>query len=255
MKLPKITLPKIVLPKIKATWLIIGGLALALLIQRGCYNREINKKDIAISSLTLENQSLDSIKNKLGETVTTQEVIITNDQKSVKQLTDSLFKLNRKYEKKVKEVLFYASQKTTSKIDSVKVPYSDTIAEKHFSDSLSKACAEVINYYRDSSITVPRTVKLDTAGFRFSAVVSKGSFSLNTASFTDTQYIRVVEKKRNLGQFLTFKKRPIEIQVLHTSPFLTVRGQNSILYQPKKKANILLKAGEAAALIYLGTRL
>lgn len=219
--------------KITLERIAIGILIILLAVSQinSCKQRETNKE--IITAKDLANQKLDSIKNELGQTVTLQKAIITSNAEDIRRISDEKFALQKKYDKKVKEVEFYMSQNTVTRVDSVEVPYEDTVKIRQFKDS-----ADFYKYAADSMITVPRTIKIDSAGFSFSGTVKKSSFSINNISFVDSQYVRVVQLKRNLWQSITFKKRQYQVQVLHTSPYIKVTGQNSIIFKPKSKINI-----------------
>lgn len=235
----------------------ILALVLAFSLFKSCQkNNKIDQLKDANLSLQLENQELDSIKNILGQTVTLQEVIVVRSQEELRKLSDEKFQLQNKLNRKIQEVLYYQSQTTETAIKEILIPYEDTTKLRRFKDS-----ADFYKYALDSMITVPRTVKIDSTsieyknGFRFSGIVLKQGFKLNTAAFLDSQYIRVVEKKRNFWQFISFKRRPVEVQVLHTSPYLNVTGQNSVIYQPRSGGRFIEKALLIGAGVFLGSKL
>jgi hypothetical protein len=244
------------IPKIRIEWLIIAGLAVLLLLQKCSNDVSTDKYNNTLDSLTLANQRLDSIKNDLGQKVYTQEVIITSNQEAINNLAKEKFNLEKKHEKKIKETVFYYEAKLRAKADSVFIPYEDTSQLKKFKDS-----TEMYRFMVDSMIQVPKRVTLDSTsqfykdGLRFDATIQKKGLNINTVQFIDTQYIRVSKLKKNLWQTVTFKPRKYRIDVLHTSPLITIQGQNSVIYQPAKKANLLPKVLIGGGLIYLGTRL
>lgn len=212
-------------------------------------------------SLKLEKQTFDSVKNKLNQTVIIQEAAIVKTQGELRKLSDEKFQLTNKLDKKTKEVLYYQKQVGKTTIVEVEVPYVDSAVLEQFSDSIKQKCAEVINYYEANTVTVPRSVALDTLGveykngLRFEGTVRKNDFKIDSMSIIDTQYTRLVQKKRNFLQFITFQPRPIEVQILHTSPYLKVNSLNTVYYKPRKAAKILGKAILIGTGVFLGTKL
>jgi|GEM_PF-4173952 len=240
---------------------VIAGLFLCLFLNKCNYESQVARQNVALDSLTLANQKLDSIKNELKQTVYTQTSIITDNQAEIKDLTDQKFNLTKKYEKKIKDVTFYYEAQLSAHIDNTFIPYKDTATIDSVRKELSKYkdTASLYNYVLNNMIKVPKAVTLDSVedkyqeGIRLSGVITKTGFHLGTISIADTQYIRVVKLKR--GFFHPFSKPKFQVQVLHSSQFINVMGQNSVIYSPVKKPNILLKALEFGGLIFLGSRL
>lgn len=237
--------------------LITGGvivLILALFLALFSIDRAHTKRyDALMEQITterLENQKLIKIVNDRGDTINTQKVIITQSQEALKSLTDSIFSLTRRQEKEVKRIIAYFTERSTTRIDSVDVPYVDTIAMKRFSDSLTKNCQEVITYMRDSTITVPRTGKDSTSTYSISLTATKEKFKVNSLSIPDSSYYRIDEMKGGL-----FKRNSYQIKSFHTSPHVEVTGQNSVIFKPKPKKNILLKSLLVGLGVFIGTKL
>jgi hypothetical protein len=210
----------------------------------------------SIDSLTLANQKLDSIKNKKDQTIYTQTVIATNMQAQIKQLAQEKFDLQNKYERKVKDITFFYQAKLRAKLpDSTIVVYKDT------THNIPSDCDSLKRFVVDSMIVVPQhvnLVRLDSNGhkaFSLDADIRKNDLIINNLEFIDSQYIRVDKMKRGFWKFITFKPNSYQVKVLHTSPYMQVLGQNSIIYVPPKKANLFIKAVVAGGLIYLGTLL
>ena len=192
---------------------------------------------LSMSKQQLENQKIDSIKNKYGETILTQEAIITNNKDDIANLSDSIFRLKDKHNRRIKELIAFYSTTSNTGIRDVAVPYLDKKAMKRFTDSVEQRCAEVIKFYRDSAIQVPKTVKDSSAYFVFQGTVEKDSFRINNIQFPDSQYIRVAKVKKGL-----FKKPVYEIQMFHTNPYVKTTGLNSVIYKPPKQNKLPLYA-------------
>lgn len=232
-----------------------------LLILNKCHNDAYRGESAKVDSLTLENQKLTTVHNKDGQTIAMQQAIVTSNQAAIKDLTDSIFKLKKTQQKQIKKVIAYYTARTNTHVDTVKIPI-DSQAVKKFSDSLEKACADVIKFYRDSSIQVPATIT-DTSSpyFKFSATLLKDSIVLNHISFPDSQYIRFTELKGGIfrrdayGKFHIFLRRSIRVESFHTNPYVTELGQNSVIYVPKTRLRWLEDVIIAGAGIYVGSRL
>lgn len=234
----------------KIALVIILLLVLSLFVMDCSHRRATSKLQEQITTTQLENQTLKQIVNKNGDTITTQKMIITSSQKALESLTDSIFNLKKKQEREVKRIIAYFTEKSKVKIDSVDVPYVDTIAMKKFSDSVTKNCQEVLSYMRDSTITVPRTGSDSTSTYSISLTATKEKFTVNSLSIPDSSYYRIDELKGGL-----FKKRSFEIKSFHTSPHIQVQSQNSVIYKAPPKPRWLEKAIIVAAGIFIGTKL
>jgi hypothetical protein len=235
--------------------LIVVGVGLFIDGCRTSQKLEKTKNELTLANLKFK--EVDSIKNVLGQKVYTQEVTITENQEVIKQLADEKFQLQNKYERKIKETIFFYEAKLNLKADTVLIPYpvDNTDVSAYTSlDSLKR-------YVRDSTIRVPKHVELsDSAseykkGLRFDADITKQGFKINTVGFVDTQYIRIDKKKRNFWKFITFKPKTYEVKVLHTSPYLNVEGQKSLLYIDKPKGRLLKTIIPIGVGILIGTKL
>lgn len=237
---------------IKITYAIIGLLVAFIVFQKCNYDKFNKYYHNKIDSLTLANQTLDSIKNKKNQTIYTQDVIATNMREQIKQLAQEKFDLQNKYERKVKDVEFYYQAKLRQKLpDSTIIKYKDTTL------LVPVDCDDLKVFVRDSMIKVPKHVELDSTykDVALDADILKDGLRINSLVFTDSQYIRVDKMKRTFGQFITFKPHKYQIKVLHTSPYMQVQGQNSIIYVPPKKAKIGAKILEIGALLFIGSLL
>lgn len=230
----------------------------AFLYVDGC-NKQQNLKDDLLAE-QVKNQKLDSVKNKLNQTVYRQQVIITDNQKALKAQSDEAFNLKKSYEKKIKEIQFFYKNKTKTELKEVLVPYVDTAERKRFSDSVEQKCKEVINYLVDSTVTVGSKAAADSQFYKINLTVEKTGIKVDSISFSDSQYLRIVTikggflKKDFSGKRRLFLKKYSEVQVLHTNPYIKITGQNSIIYKKEKK-RILEKIFMLAVGVYVGTKL
>ena len=227
---------------------IIVGLVVLLSQVDSCRGRDFMSQQAKIDSLTLANQQMVQVKNSLDQIVTKQAVIITQDQESLKDLTDSIFALNKKDQKRIKQIDALIQINSQTHVSTVNVPY-------------------VIAYYRNSTVELTDTsngelskhVVIDSnqnKHFQFDGSVLKDKFRINSVNFPDKQSISIVETKGGLlkrgidGKVKLFRKKTMEIQVLHTNPYIKVTGVSSIVYKPPVKGRwvervILFGAGIA----------
>ncbi len=201
-----------------------------------------------INSLQLENQALRTLINTKNQTIYEQDVIITDNQQAIHQLTDSIFSLSRKHEKEIKRVIAYYKGTTITKLDSVLIPYLDSASLSH-KDSLIEGCRKVMQYMADSFIFVPRRVEKVTPSYRFAGTVLKEGFRIDSLSIPDTLQLRFVEK----GGFL--RKRTTSVQFFHSNPLITTTQANSVIYHPQKRGRWVERAIAVGLGIFIGSKL
>lgn len=230
---------------------IIIGLIILLLQVDSCRNRDFKAQQNKIDSLTLANQKLVQDTNRLGQIIDKQMVITTADQENLKTLTASLFNLMSADEKRIKQIDALIQIASKTGVRERVIPYVDLDRQKKFSDSIEKNCADVIAFYRKNAVELTDTtksgeiakhVKIDSTQdkyFQFDADVLKNRFKINSLSFPDSQRIAVIETKGGLfkrgvdGKVKLWRRKSLEIQVVHTNPYIKVSGMSSVVYKPK----------------------
>jgi len=232
------------------------GVLCILLMLRSCSENEKYNKLVLSSA-----EEIDSIKNVYNQTVVLKDVEITNSKEALKKATDSLFNLKSSQDKKIKDVIAFYKSKVKIRIDSVDVPYEDTLAKKKWEDSVQLACSKVIEYYEANTISVPRTARDSTQYYKADLTANLSGISINNLELTDNQSIRWVVYKGGLlkkdisGKRHFWLKKKIGVQVIHTNPNITVLGVQSAIYQAPKKHNLLGKAILIGIGVYLGSKL
>lgn len=238
---------------------IIIGLVILLSQIDSCRGRDFVSQQAKLDSLTLANQQLVQVKNSLNQTISKQAVIITQDQSSLKDLTDSLFSLNKRDQKRVKKIDALIQIASKTHVDTLEVAYVDTIERKRFSDSLERICADVIDYYRNTTVELTDSTNgelskhvvidsIENKHFQFDGSVLKNKFRINSVNFPDSQRIAIIETKGGFfkrdinGKVKIFRKKSMEIQVLHTNPYIKVSGMSSIVYKPPVKGRWVERA-------------
>ena len=223
------------------TSLIIIGLVIALFQVDSYRNKEFSSQKAKLDSLTLVNQQLVQTTNQQGQVISKQAVIITDNQSTLASLTSQVFDLKDKEQKRIKQVNALISIASHTKVDSIRVPYVDTLKLKKFSDSLERICRAVIDYYENSTTPVPRHALIDSPYFKFDGTITRSGLTVNSINLPDTQRIAVVETKggffkRDINGKIKFHlPSKTEIQVLHTNPNIKVDGISSIVYKPPTK--------------------
>lgn len=227
------------------TALIIIGLVIALFQVDSCRNKQFSSQKAELDSLTLVNQQLVQTTNQQGQIISKQTVVITDNQSSLASLTSQVFDLKEREQKRIKQVNALLSITSHTKIDSIKVPYVDTVKLKKFSDSLERICRVVIDYYENSTTPVPRHALIDSPYFKFDGTITRSGLTVNSINLPDTQRIAVVETKggffrRDINGKVRFHiPSKTEIQVLHTNPNIKIDGISSIIYKPPIKSRWL----------------
>lgn len=227
-------------------WAIIIGLLIFLGTLDTCRNRDFQAQENRLDSVTLANQQLTQEKNRLGQIVSTQPVIITADQEELKKITAKNFQLMSQLEKRIKQVNTLIQEKSITGVEDMYIPYED----KQPFDSSDNPCPPHM-------IATPKDIKLDTdSNFRFSGTILKDGFKINSIQFPDSQRIAVIETKGGFfkrdinGKRKFFRRKSLEIQVVHTNPYVKTIGLSSVIYQPKVKGRWLERffiAGAASA--------
>lgn len=228
------------------TLLLAAAVILLLFISPNfCSPRTTSK----IDSLVLANQRLDSLVNLQGQIIYEQETLLTDSKQVMRELTDSIFRLRKKHDKKIKDVIAYYKGSSLTKIDSILIPYADS-ADLKRKDSLIQGCRKIMQVLVDSFIFVPRHVEKKTDYYRFAGTVLKEGFRIDSLSIPDTLQLRFVEKKGGL-----FRPPTTHVQFFHSNPLITTTQANSLLYKPPKKKRLLEKALLVGAGILIGSKL
>lgn len=241
--------------------IILAGLLIFISMLYTCNKMKMSDKDDQITQLQLDKQKSDSTVNDYGQIIYTQDVIISDKQSALEELTDTIFNLKKSEQKKIANVIAYYKGVTKTVIKNVNVPYVDTVATKKWEDSVAKQCSEVINYYEKNAIEVPKQASDSTADYKIDLTVKKDRVTIDNLEIPDRQDIRFVTLKGGLfkkdleGKRHFWLKKQIQVQVLHTNKLIHVIGQNSAIYVPTKKGRWLEKAILIGAGIFIGTQI
>lgn len=195
----------------------------------------------------------------MGQVITVQETIVTNNKEEIGRLTDDIFNLKKKNEKQIKDIVAYYKGIINTALKNIDVPYIDT--NNTFPELKDSACTIVLEYYKANTVSVPRSVRDSTKDYKAYMTVTKNGVTINDLEIPDSQYVRFVNlkggllKKDQQGKRHLFTKQSVQVQVLHTSPFIKVTGGNSVIYQAKKKGRWLEKGLLIGLGVFLGSKL
>lgn len=167
---------------------------------------------IDTTNITLLNQKIDTFRNRIGELVYQQEVLETTSKETIKSLTDSLhLKLNNPS--------FVIHTSTSTKIDSIFIPFNDTILDS------------IPNYIIcDSCISVPKSFTLNNKWFNITGSVVKKGINIHNILIPDEEYLVISDKKYG---FLNLKHKKV-VTILHKNPNIVVNKQQSLEYKETK---------------------
>lgn len=238
--------------KITTERIIIALLLIVVFFLSKCSSSLKREKENIIAQSELDKQTLQTLLNKKGDTIYSQKSIITSSQSVISNLTDSIFDLKKK-DRKNRDVIAYYRGRTTTRIDTLEISWVDTLRMKRFEDSVERVCKDVIAYYRDSAIETPHTDSFVTKDIDINFTLKKTdkvpSLLINRLLIVDTLDLQFVEHKRFL------RKSKIEVQFVHSNPYIRVDGSNSVFYKPQKKPKLLQKALLIGVGIFIGTKL
>lgn len=233
--------------------LIIVGLVIALFMVGNCRNSEFLSQKAKLDSTTLALQNMVIEKNKLGDEVVRQNVIITDNQEDIKELALDNMNLKKSLANSVKKVKAYAKIQTNTSVVNVDVPYEEEETDFYLPPIQYDSCDSNV-------IRVPKVAVLDTTDLYFKGTVTKDKFRIDSLSLPDTQNIVFATtggwfKKDINGKRRIYKKPKLEVIVTHTNDYIKTTGLSSSFYDPPPKPRwlerILIAAGAVAATILL----
>jgi hypothetical protein len=216
-------------------------------------------KDGDYRELTLKYEEATKMNDSLGRTIVVKDAEIVTNQQSMQDLRAKLFETTEKYNKKVKEVKALIASKTIVIIDTVEVPYVDTVKMKQWGDSISRICKDVINYYEDSSVLVGTKARDSTAHYKIDASVQKSGIKVNEIKFIDSQYVSITEfkggffKRNTKGKLRFYEPRRTKIEIKHTNPYFENKNIDAFFYEKKRNFDMssFIKGGAIGALVTL----
>lgn len=197
--------------KFKVHIIYIGVILILLTL----WNFHVKYKNNQITNIVTENSykdvKLDSLKNKNGELVYQQEILYTNSQKTIKELTDSLHL-------KFNNIQFINHTETVTIIDSVLVPY---LVESSPQEK------------KDSCVKVGKPFKLDSTWYSISGTVQLKGVVIDSLFLNDEEYLVISTKKSG---FLKQKRTNI-VTIQHKNPHVHVTKSQTLQYKDKPLLN------------------
>jgi hypothetical protein len=229
------------------TYIIIVGLIIGLLTLDQCRRGEFRSQQSKLDSTTLALQTMVIEKNKLGDEVVRQNVIITDNQENIKNLALDNMNLKKSLANSIKKVKAYSKVQTNTSVVDIDIPYEEDIIP------IQDSCDSNV-------IRVPKVAILDTTDLYFRGTVTKDKFKIDSLSLPNIQNIAFVEtggwfRKDINGKLKIYKKPKLEIIITNTNNYVKTTGLSSAFYQPPPKARwlerVLIAAGAVAATILL----
>lgn len=210
-------------------YVIIAVLAVGLFWSMKTCNENKRYKDNALNDSAYV-QKLDSFRNENGRLVFEQQIQKDVNDKMIHKISDSVFAFNDRTAAKIREIsaLLHASE--LSKIDTQFLPYHDVVKVDVPKYIVDPALQDSLRQFLASVIHVPQHFSIDTSKyFKIDGTIKKEGIALNNISFTDDVYYRFTKKKTG---FLGLGSKTV-IQAVHTSPYSTTTGMQSIIVPQK----------------------
>ncbi len=178
-------------------------------------NRRLKNKvaETAVDVL-LSDKKIDSFKNSIGDIVYQKELAVTESNNKIKTLSDELFLLKRANDRLIKKVNSYTKVEQQIVIDSVYIPYSDTI---------------YITKNDEEYIKVPKYFHKYDKDYLIAGTLNKTGLIVDSLRLNNTLAFRQVEIRKNI-----FSKTETVVQVINTNPYIHTTGVQSITIKNKK---------------------
>lgn len=224
------------LVKIQFFAIVLLGLLLFFSTRQCNQNDRIAENWKAVAEF--KSQQIDSLKNAFNLWVVEQKVAQTNDAAEIKKLSEQLFELDRKQERRIKKVETLVSVRQVARV-------TDTLIE-YERDTVYRAAGTTIS--PDSVVIPPRDFKASNEFYSISGTVQLKGVRINDLTLPNTVSFRIADKK--VGLFRTDKV----VQVINSNPHFTTTGTSSIVLKDRVNAwNRWIKPVGAAVLASLLT--
>lgn len=203
---------------------IIVCLGISILLSIKTCERNKNKIEDLQALDRYNKAEITQFKNKLDQVVTQDSVSFVNSDAIIKSLSDEVFDLKKRDEKRIVQVnaLIRLAQKAGLK-DTLFIPYTDTVLVHD--SSLVR---------RDSVVIPPKDFRDSTKNYVVDGTVLLKGVRVNKITFPDTSSFRIAEQ-RPKGIFNRLTKPNITVvQSIHTNSLFETTGQQSIVVKHKQ---------------------
>lgn len=215
--------------QIKPTYLIIAILSIALFFSvKSCTDNKLHAEDLQ-AKIDYKDNSIKQFENKLGKIISEQEVAKTTNEKTIKELSEQVFQLKKQDEKRIKEVQALVRLIQNVKINTIEIPYTDTVQVYPPGTLVSV----------DSVVIPPKNFEVLNDAYAISGTVLLKGVKINSISLPDTASFRIVQQRPKGILNRIFQPNKTVIQSVHTNPYFTTNGIQSIVL--KEKPNIFNK--------------
>lgn len=183
-------------------------------------NRTNNQRktinDLKADTTRLSTQ-IDTFRNKTGLLIAEQQVAEYENKQRLKELSNTIFDLEKKNQRLVKQVNYYGQVGQITKIDSVFIPYVDTVL--------------IDTGIATNMISVPKKFSTKDKYYTIEGIVKKEGVSVDNIEIINTVSFREIEKKQGL-----FKAPITTLQVINSNEFVTTTGITSVNVKHKPSA-------------------
>lgn len=217
------------MPKVTAKhwpWSVTLFLTMLFWLHTCNLNKRIDKAEEQVVQLNLENQKDKEIINKRNMTIRTQEAVITRNQASLSNLTDTIFNLRNKDARNLETIAYYKGV-TKTVIKNVPIPYLDTVRMKRLTDSMMATKEGLMEYIENFTVEVPKKAGYETKHMKVDLTVGLDDVNIDSLIVPDSLYLRFVER----GGFL--RRKTVEVQYFHTNPYIKSISSQSAFYKPR----------------------
>jgi hypothetical protein len=184
---------------------VLSLLIIVLLVWNGCSKRaELSALREQLSKFNIGEQAYIEQVNEQGNKIAEQEQIILSQKDAIQN--------NLLVIKDLKDVQSQVRIRNIIKIDSILVPYTDTL------------------YLHDSIPFIPRKFNLSNEFYSFNGKTQRNSVLLDSVSFTSGLDITIGSKK--MGWFKSPK--PI-VEVEYTNPYISTTSINNVIIKDEPK--------------------
>ena len=172
-------------------------------------NSRLDSYKDQINNFDLKNQRFEKIIDDQGKTIIEQNQTILTQKDAIDL---NLLEIDR-----LKKISSQIKYKTVTKIDSVFIPYSDTIL---VSDTI----------YHKGSIRVPKRFNLSDQYYLFNGVITLDGIVLDSLHLPNDMRITIGQKRNGI-----FKKSNPIVEIKNTNPYVETISMSNIIIKKDKK--------------------
>lgn len=206
----------------------------------GCLNYSYsNLADQYQTILETKDFKFDSLLNVNNQIVAEKQVLETTNKEDIKKLSEEVFSLTKREEKRIKEVHALVRAIQNIRVTNTYIPYIDSTVDK--SDSFYTNDSLV---HKDSVVIPPRTFKNSTKNYVIDGTVLLKGVNINSIYLPDTLSFRIAEQRPKGIVNRILKPNETVVQAIHTNKLFETNGLQAITLKQKTNAwNRFIKPG------------